>query len=88
MKMYNIGIIDKINSKGLEIFKQKSNFKFEVITDLSKKNLLKKLPRFDGITLRRGKINSELLSKCKKLKVISNIRFLNEWVKFIFDKKK
>ena len=69
--MYNIGIIDKINPKGLEVFKNKSNFKYEVITDLSKSNLLKKLPEFDGITLRRGKINSELLSNCKKLKVIS-----------------
>ncbi len=69
--MYNIGIIDKINPKGLEIFKNKSNFRYEVITDLSKNNLLKKLPEFDGITLRRGKINSELLSTCKRLKVIS-----------------
>ncbi len=69
--MYNIGIIDKINPKGLEILKNKSNFRYEVITDLSKNNLLKKLPEFDGITLRRGKINSELLSTCKRLKVIS-----------------
>ena len=69
--MYNIGIIDKINPKGLEILKNNSNFKYEIITDLSRDNLLKKLPEFDGITLRRGKIDSELLSNCKKLKVIS-----------------
>jgi len=69
--MYNIGIIDKINPKGLEVFKNKSNFKYEIITNLSKENLLKQLPKFDGITLRRGKIDSELLSNCKKLKVIS-----------------
>ncbi|RPG94242.1 MAG: hydroxyacid dehydrogenase [Candidatus Pelagibacter sp. TMED263] len=69
--MYNIGIIDKINPKGLEVFKNKSNFKYEVITDLSKNNLLKKLPEFDGITLRRSRMNAELLSNCKKLKVIS-----------------
>ena len=69
--MYNIGIIDKINPKGLEILKNNSNFKYEIITDLSRGSLLKKLPEFDGITLRRGKIDSELLSNCKKLKVIS-----------------
>ena len=69
--MYNIGIVDKINSKGLEIFKNNNNFKYEIITDLSKENLLKKLPEFDGITLRRGKIDSKILSNCKKLKVIS-----------------
>ena len=69
--MYNIGIIDKINHKGLEILDNKDNFKYEIITDLSKENLLKKLPEFDGITLRRGKIDSKILSNCKKLKVIS-----------------
>jgi len=69
--MYNIGIVDKINPKGLEILKNNNNFKYELITDLSKENLLKKLPEFDGITLRRGKIDSEVLSNCKKLKVIS-----------------
>ena len=69
--MYNIGIIDKINPKGLEILDNKNNFKYEIITDLSRENLLKKLPEFDGITLRRGKIDSKILSNCKKLKVIS-----------------
>ena len=48
--MYNIGIIDKINPKGLEILDNKDNFKYEIITDLSTENLLKKLPEFDGIT--------------------------------------
>ena len=71
LSMYNIGIIDKINPKGLEILEKNSKFKYEIITDLSKNNLLKKLPEFDGITLRRGIITSELLSNCKKLKVIS-----------------
>ena len=69
--MYNLGIIDQINQKGIEILKNNKNFKFEIITDLSKNNLLKKLPTFDGITLRRGVLDQEILSKCKKLKVIS-----------------
>tara|TARA_A100001011_G_scaffold390568_2_gene474293 strand:- start:399 stop:1361 length:963 start_codon:yes stop_codon:yes gene_type:complete len=69
--MYNIGVVDKINPKGLEIFKKNNNFKYKVITDLSKKNLLKEIPKFDGIILRRGIVDSEILSNCKKLKVIS-----------------
>ena len=69
--MFKIGIIDEINPKGIEILKNNKNFKYELITDLSKDNLLKRLPEFDGITLRRGKIDSSVLKNCKKLKVIS-----------------
>ena len=69
--MFKVGVVDKINPKGIEILKNNNNFQYEVITDLSKENLLLKLPQFDGITLRRGKIDSTILSHCKKLKVIS-----------------
>ena len=60
-----------MNKKGLELLDSNKNFSYEVITDLSKENLLKTLPKFDGVTLRRGKLGSEILSKCKNLKVIS-----------------
>ena len=70
--MIKIGVIDTIDKKGIDLLKaNKINFSYEIIKDLSKKNLIKELPKFDGITLRRGKINSEILKKCKKLKVIS-----------------
>jgi D-3-phosphoglycerate dehydrogenase len=69
--MYKIGIIDTMNSKGIELLKSQTNFNVDVITDLSKENLLKVLPKYDGVTLRRGKLDSELLKNCKKLKVIS-----------------
>ena len=69
--MYKIGIIDTMNKKGLELLDSNKNFSYEVITDLSKENLLKTLPKFDGVTLRRGKLGPEILSKCKNLKVIS-----------------
>ena len=69
--MFKIGVIDKINSKGLKLLKDNNNFQYEIVTDLSKENLLQKLPNYDGITLRRGKIDRELLEKCTKLKVIS-----------------
>ena len=69
--MFKIGVIDKISSKGLKLLKNNNNFQYEIVTDLSKENLLQKLPNYDGITLRRGIIDRELLEKCTKLKVIS-----------------
>ena len=69
--MYKIAVIDKINIKGIELLKNNKNFEYEIITDLSKENLLSKLPNFDGVTLRRGKLDEEILRNCKKLKVVS-----------------
>lgn len=69
--MYKIGIIDTMNPKGIELLRSNKNFNVEVITDLSKENLLKELPKYDGVTLRRGKLDSEVLKNCKNLKVIA-----------------
>ena len=69
--MPKIAIVDKMHQDGINLLKNNPKFECEVIEDLSKKNLISKLPAFDGITLRRGKIDSEILEKCKKLKVIS-----------------
>ena len=69
--MQKIAIVDKMHQDGINLLKNNPKFECEVIEDLSKKNLISKLPAFDGITLRRGKIDSEILEKCKKLKVIS-----------------
>ena len=69
--MPKIAIVDSMHQDGINLLKNKPKFECEIIEDLSKKNLISKLPAFDGITLRRGKIDSEILEKCKKLKVIS-----------------
>ena len=69
--MPKIAIVDKIHQDGITLLKNKTNFEFEIIEDLSKKNLMSRLPNFDGITLRRGKIDAEILRNCTKLKVIS-----------------
>ena len=69
--MPKIAIVDKMHQDGINLLKNNPKFECEIIEDLSKKNLMSKLPAFDGITLRRGKIDSEILKKCKKLKVIS-----------------
>ena len=69
--MYKIGIIDTMKDKGIELLKSYKDFDCEIVTDLSRENLLLKLPEFDGITLRRGKIDREILNKCEKMKVIA-----------------
>ena len=69
--MIKIAIVDKMHKDGINLLKSNSKFKCEVIEDLSKENLMTKLHDVDGITLRRGKIDSDILEKCKKLKVIS-----------------
>jgi len=69
--MPKIAIVDKIHQDGIRLLKNNTKFECEIIEDFSKKNLISKLPAFDGITLRRGKIDAEILQNCKKLKVIS-----------------
>ena len=69
--MPKIAIVDKIHSDGIKLLEKNKKFDYEMIEDLSKKNLILKLPAFDGITLRRGKVDAEILEKCKNLKVIS-----------------
>ena len=69
--MPKVAIVDKIHSDGIKLLEANPKFQYEIIEDLSKKNLISKLSSFDGITLRRGKIDAEILEKCKNLKVIS-----------------
>ena len=69
--MFNIGIIEKIDDEGIKLLKDNKQFNYEIIEDVSKNNLIKVLPKFDGITLRVAKLDSEILKKCQKLKVIS-----------------
>ena len=51
--MYKIGIIDTMDSKGIKLLDNNKNFSYEIITDLSNKNLLAKLPKFDTFFIRR-----------------------------------
>ena len=83
--MPKIAIVDKMHQDGINLLKNNPKFECEIIEDLSKKNLISKLPAFDGITLRRGKIDSEILEKCKKLKVISRhgVGYDNVDIKFL-----
>ena len=69
--MYKIGIVEKIHEKGIDLLKNNKNFDFEIIENISENNLIKQLPKFDGITLRVAKLGSNILSHCKNLQVIS-----------------
>jgi len=71
LKMFKIAVIEKIHEDGIKLLKDHKDFDFEIITDTSESNLIKKLPYFDGCTLRVSKLNSNILAKCKNLKVIS-----------------
>ena len=69
--MYKVAIIEEIHNDGIELLKKNSNFEYEIITDVSEKNLIKRLPEFDACTLRVSKLDSEILKHCQRLKVIS-----------------
>ncbi len=69
--MFKIAIVEKIDEAGLKILKKHSNFEYEIIENVSKNNLIKELPKYDALTLRVAKLDSEILKHCKKLKVIS-----------------
>ncbi len=87
--MHKIAIVDKMHKDGINLLKNNPKFECELIEDLSKENLMSKLPNFDGITLRRGKIDAEILEKCKNLKVISRhgVGYDNVDIKFLKEKK-
>ena len=68
---YKIAVIEEIHKDGLEVLKNHPDFEYELITDVSENNLIKKLPDYDGCTLRVSKLNENILKHCKKLKAIS-----------------
>ena len=69
--MYKIAIIEAIHEEGINLLKNNPNYKYEIIKDVSEENLTKRLPEFDGCSLRISKLTSNILKYCKKLKVIS-----------------
>ena len=69
--MKKIAVIEKIHNDGLELLKKNKGYDYELITDTSEENLIKKLPEFDACTLRVSKLNENILKHCPKLKVIS-----------------
>ena len=83
--MYRIAIIEEFHKSGLDLFDGNKSFSYEIIRDTSEENLIKKLPNFDGCTLRVSKLNKSILEKCPKLKVISRhgVGYDNVDIKYI-----
>ena len=69
--MYKIAIIENIHKDGIDLLKNHPSFEYELIEDVSEKNLLEKLPKFDACTLRVSKLDEKILKHCKKLKAVS-----------------
>ena len=86
--MKKIAVIEQIHNDGLELFKKSSNYEYELITDVSEENLIKKLPEFDGCTLRVSKLSENILKHCTKLRVISRHGVGYDNVDLSFIKKK
>ena len=43
---YKIAIIEEIHKDGLKLLDENPNYEYELITDVSENNLIKKLPKF------------------------------------------
>tara|TARA_X000001036_G_C20623536_1_gene784142 strand:- start:570 stop:1526 length:957 start_codon:yes stop_codon:yes gene_type:complete len=69
--MKKIAVIEEIHKDGLELLKNNPNYEYELITDVSEENLIKKLPYFDACTLRVTRLDEKILKHCPNLKVIS-----------------
>ena len=65
-----ISIIGEIHPSGWEILK-KSKFEVFEIKNFEVSNLKQELKDVDGILLRTSKLEEDVLSQCKKLKIIA-----------------
>jgi len=68
---YKIAIIEEIHKDGIELLDKHPNFEYELISNVSEKNLIEKLPNFDACTLRVSKLDENILKHCPNLKAIS-----------------
>jgi len=68
---YKIAIIENIHKDGLELLDKNPNFEYDLISDVSEKNLIEKLQNYDACTLRVSKLDENILKHCPNLKAIS-----------------
>ena len=61
---YKIAIIEEIHKDGVELLDKHPNFEYELISDVSEKNIIEKLPNFDACTLRVSKLD-EIFESCR-----------------------
>ena len=70
MKMMKIGIVGKIHPDGMEIFKDR-NIKYQEIENFEKSFLKENLKDVEGIIIRTALLDKQILSECKKLKIVA-----------------
>ena len=68
--MKKVAIIGPIHKDGWDFLKKKDFDVFE-ITDLSSNNLIKELQNVSSIILRTKKLDKEILTECKNLKIVA-----------------
>ena len=68
--MMKIGIVGEVHEDGLKIL-QNENFDIIQVKEFSKNNLIHSLSDVDAIILRTSNLDSEILSSCPKLKIVS-----------------
>ena len=73
---YKIAVIEEIHKDGLNLLDNHPDFEYELITDVSESNLIKKLPNFDACTLRVSKLDEKILKHCNKLCLFKKCRIL------------
>ena len=56
---YKIAVIEEIHKDGLELLKNHPDFEYEIITNVTEENLIKRLPDFDACTLRVSKLDEK-----------------------------
>jgi D-3-phosphoglycerate dehydrogenase / 2-oxoglutarate reductase len=63
-------VSDSLSKQGIDIL-QKAGFTVDVKTKLSKEELLKEIPSYDGLIVRSGtKVTAEVIAAAEKLKVV------------------
>ena len=68
--MMKIGIVGEVHEDGLKIL-HNENFDIIQVKEFSKNNLIHSLSDVDAIILRTSNLDSEILSSCPKLKIVS-----------------
>ena len=70
-RLKKILIIRKIHESGIELLKSREDFIYEMVDNTDSEILRNHIQEFDGIAVRTTKLNSDLINKATKLKIIS-----------------
>lgn len=69
--MYNILITDRLGQEGLDRLQEIDDVSYEMMTHMSKEELLAEVPDYDGLIVRSGTtVDADILAAGKKLKVV------------------